>query len=108
MLNLVYKLLSKRKFIIVANQYYGAIHTARAIQRLEHHVLMTIQKNYPLNLIKDFLHKYLKRKENKSLAVLNDNTLCILSYYDTRKCNFISSFKTIEIIAKNTKPNIVV
>ncbi len=81
-MDLVYKLPSERKFIIVADQYYGAIHTARAIQRLGHHVLMTIQKNRPSNLIKDFLHKYLKRKGDKSLAVSDDNTLCILSYWE--------------------------
>lgn len=108
-MDLVHKLPSNRKFVVVTDQYYGAIHTAKCIRKLGHHVLMTIQKNRPKNLIKDFLHKKLKRKGNKAFAVSEeDDSLCILSYFDTGKCNFITSFGSTEVVGSTSKPDIVV
>lgn len=86
-----------RKYTILADQFYGSAKLAEELDRNNFDYVFSCQSNHPSDLFSDHLHTDIKEQGQTSFLVRNDEKCCALSFYDSGKCNFISSISNTNI-----------
>ena len=82
------KLLPNKDYIIYCDSYYGSLELAENLDKEGYKFVLSVRANRLTWLFKDNLQVGLKKGE---WEYKTNNNLCATSFYDMKKCNFISN-----------------
>jgi hypothetical protein len=101
-----------RQYTIFADQFFGGLDIARTLHYNHFQFVLSCQSNRPTEVFKNYLHRVVKEKgEEFHITTEEMNPICALTFFDSKKCNFLTNVGSSTIVQENRerpRPEIVV
>ncbi|KAL0476640.1 hypothetical protein AKO1_002875 [Acrasis kona] len=104
--DLVQMLPPGREYVVFADQFFGGFDLAETLHNANYKFVLSCQTNRPSSIFKDYLQRFVVEKGQSAHIVTDsydeyncdESSICALTFYDSKKCNFLSNVSSTEIL----------